>query len=510
MRMKKLAAILVAATVAVAGCSVQEESSSSGSSEGKHINLETVYPADTTDPHTVGNPYYLSSGGFETLTKVSKDGHLEPWLAKEWESEDTINWTFTLQDGVKFHNGKAMDAEAVKKSIEKSIENNPGLAKNLPIESMEASGNTLKIVTTKSYASLPSAFAHFNAVVTDVDASESYPIGTGAFKFTSLDIKGAGELEANADYWDGKANLASATLTANEDANTRMLNLQSGQTDIIFRPSLENLQALEGKNIKVEAVASSRVYELMFNYASANSGSLWANEDFRKGFDALIDREGINESILKGNGEVATGPFSPSSPAADGRAVPAFGVDKALEHFKAAGLDVEGDKVSKDGKPLSFTIATYTARAELPLIAQAIQAKAKEVGIEMNIVTPDNIDEFLMGSDWDLATYAQNTMTRGDGSYFVTSSFSKEGALNYGKYDDPTLEAMIDDFNATVDIDERLEKVKKIGTYLQDHTVNSFVVFPNTSSAFKDTVKGWVTPPNEHEYQLITKDLDIE
>lgn len=508
MRLKRLATVLVASAIALAGCSVSD-SQDQGSAGEKHLNVETVYKADTTDPHTVGNPYFLSSGAFETLTKVSQEGTLKPWLADSWDSQDMIHWTFALHDGVKFHNGKAMDAEAVKKSIEHAIQVNPAMAKSLPIESMSADGNTLSVVTTKPLATLPSAFAHYNAVITDVDDSGSVPVGTGAFTFTSLDIAQAGELEANPDYWDGKAKLDTATLTANEDANTRMMDLQSGQTDVIFRPSLENLDALNYDDIKVETVASSRVYELMYNYANPASGSLWSNEEFRKGFDALIDREGINSSILKGNGEVAVGPFSPSSPAAiDGQA-PAFGVDKALEHFKNAGLSVDGGQVTKDGAPLNFTIATYTARAELPLIAQAIQDQAKKVGITLNIVTPDNIDEFLQAEPWDIATYALNTMTRGDGSYFVSSSYASDGALNYGKYNDAELNTMIDKFNTTIDQDERMKQVKEIGTYLQDHTVNSYIVFPHTSAALKTSVSGWVTPPNEHEYPLITKDLDI-
>lgn len=433
-----------------------------------------------------------------------------PWLAEKWETQDAKTWTFTIRDGVTFHNGTPVTAEKVKASLEHSIEVNPGIETALRIESMEAvDEHTLKIVTDSVYPALVSNLVHYNAVIIDTEAEVDHPVGTGAFAFESFDIAGEAVLVRNAAYWDGKAKLDRVIMTANEDANARLMALQSGEADIIYRPALESLETIKADpNLVVDSVLGTRVYHLIYNYAGANA-DLWGNEEFRRGIDALVDRDSIVKTVMGGQAEVAYSvfpgdyPFSPKSEPHE------FGVDAALTHFAAAGLDVKDGKVTRNGKPLSLKLATYVARPELPQIAQVVQDQARQVGIEMTINVAENIDEFLPQGNWDLVTYSLLTISRGDGAFFLNSAFGKDAAQNHGRLDDPELLRRLDAYNTEVDEAKRIDQTRSLAEYIEEKSYNSYITVPFETIAHTKNVTGWVTPGNEFEFPMITKDLGL-
>ncbi|QXT63579.1 ABC transporter substrate-binding protein [Tessaracoccus palaemonis] len=509
---RALTALAAAASLALAACgSGSSDSTADATAADKTLNFVTVYPANTTDAHQVQASFILNSGAVETLVGFDPDTlELYPWLAESWDTDDAQHWTFHLREGVEFHNGEPMTAEKVMASLQDSIDVNPGVAAALTIDSMEVvDEHTLSITTADVYPALISNLVHFNAVITDVDAEGDLPVGTGAFKFDSFDIAGEAVLSRNDSYWDGTAKLDKVVMTANEDSNARVMALQSGDADIIYRPGLESLPTLEAdESLTVDTVSGTRVYHLLYNYSGANA-DLWNNEEFRRGIDALVDRQSIVDTVMGGQATVAYNVFPGDWPFSPETTEHEFGVEAALQHFEAAGLDVADGKVTRDGQPLSLKMATYVARAELPQIAQIVQDQARQVGIDMEIYVAENIDEYLPQGDWDLVTYSLLTISRGDGAFFLNSAFGADAAQNHGRLDDPTLQSMLDAFNKEVDVDSRTEQTREIAEYIDAEAYNSYITVPNESAAFKDTVTGWKTPANEFEFQMITKDLDI-
>lgn len=495
----------------VSACSVPSQESQ-GSAGGKELKFVTVLAADSTDPHMVSGSFILNSGSIETLVRLDPTtGKLAPWLAETWETQDGEHWTFTLRKGVKFHNGKPMTAEAVKASLEDSITKNPSAAKAVQIASVEAPDeSTLKITTQGVYPGLPSNLVYYSTAITDVAAEGDLPIATGAFKFESFDPAGEAVLVKNTDYWDGQAKLDRVVMTANKDANARLLSLQAGDVDVIYRPSLESLASISNNaDLATDSVPGTRMYHIMYNYSGANA-DLWNNLEFRKGMDALMDRDGIAKNVLNGEATVAYNVFPGNYPFSPAPLKHDAGPEAALEHFKAAGLEVADGKVTHNGAPLTLNLATYAARPELPLIAQVLRDSAAKVGITMEINVADNIDEELPKGNFDLATYSLLTITRGDGSFFLNGAFTPDGAQNHGHLNDPNLQQQIDVFNTEINEAKRAETAKGIATYIEEQYYNSYLVVPQETAAFKKKVTGWVTPSNEFEYQMITKDLDIE
>lgn len=447
-----LAALVLSVATLLAACG-GPASDSGDTSEGKTLHFTTVFPANTTDAHLVHTAFILNSGTVETLVGLNPETlEIYPWLAENWESSDAKNWTFTIRDGVTFHNGEPLTAAKVKASLEHSIEVNPGVKTALRIESMEATDeHTLKVITDSVYPALVSNLVHYNTVIVDTEADGDLPIGTGAFKCDSFDIAGEAVLSRFESYWDGSAKLDKVVMTANEDANARLMALQSGEADVIYRPALESLETIEAdSDLVVDSVLGTRVYHLIYNYAGANA-DLWGNEDFRRGIDALVDRDSIVKTVMGGQATVAYNVFPGDYPFSPKPQEHEFGTEAALAHFEAAGLDVTDGKVTRGGQPLSLKLATYVARPELPQIAQVVQDQAKQIGIDMTIEVAENIDEFLPRGDWDLVTYSLLTISRGDGAFFLNSAFGKDAAQNHGRLDDPVLQKMLDTYNQEVD-----------------------------------------------------------
>lgn len=514
-RRVSLLATVLTLLLTLTGCGSPAAPATTQSAPGaKHLNFVTVFPANTVDAHRVHTAFILNSGTVETLVGLDPQTlEVFPWLAEKWETKDAEHWTFTIRDKVTFHDGKPLTAEAVKASLERSIKVNPGVAVALRIKSMTVTGErTLQVTTDGVFPSLISGLVHYNTVIVDVSKPQDQPpVGTGAFRFAGFDVDGKAELVRYDGYWDGAAKLDSVTMTANQDANARLLALQAGDADVIYRPSVESLPAIRGnQGLVAESVPGTRVYHLLYNYAGANA-ALWNNEEFRKGFDALVDRKGIIASVMGGEGTVALNPFTgnyPFSPPFNEAAKP-FDLDVARQHFQAAGLTVTDGKVTRDGKPITLKLATYVARAELPQIAQVVQDSARQVGIEIQIQVAENIDEYLPGGDFDLATYSLLTISRGDGGYFMNSAFGRNAAQNHGKLNDPHLQAMIEKFNTTVAPGERNDIARRFAETVQDRAFNSYVTIPNETAAYRTGVTGWRTPGNEFEFQMVTKDLDV-
>lgn len=477
----------------------------------KILRFVTVYPANATDPHLVRTSFIMNSGAMETLVWLDpKTLTLLPGLAESWETQDGQHWTFKIRDGVRFHTGKPLTAEAAKASLERAIALNPGVKAALRIASMQADGQTLRIETDGPFPSLLSGLVHYNTVILDVTAPENtVSTGTGAFRFVRFDPATNAELERNPDYWGGLAKLDKVFMSANEDANARILALQAGEADIIYRPALESLATLrKDQRLVVESEPGTRLYHLIYNYAGKNK-ELWNNEEFRKGIDALVDRQAIVDTVMGKEASVAYNPFPGNFPFSPTPKTHPFGREAALEHFKAAGLTVKDGKVSRNGEPIRLRLATYIARAELPQIAQVVQDAARQVGIDMEIHVAENIDEFLPTGNWDLVTYSLLTVSRGDGAFFLNATFLPKGAQNHGRLDVPELIAILDEFNRAVDPEKRNELTKKAASFIEEHAYNCYITVPAETAAYRKGVHGWITPPNEFEFQMVTHELDI-
>ncbi|WP_252361792.1 ABC transporter substrate-binding protein [Paenibacillus terrae] len=221
----------------MAACSSAPSASPSSSAanvpQDKSVTLLFNVQSPSVDPHTDVNYTAVRAGVSETLVKVSKDLKLEAWLAEKWDSKDGQHWTFNIRSGVIFHSGKAVDAAAVKDSLERAQKLNPSVKNALHIRDIQADGQILIITTDKPFPEFVSELVHPNTAVIDTIFTGDLPSGTGPFKAASFRAGSELNLDRNEQYWNGEVKLKHAKFMFNEDANARQLAFQAKDVDIV-------------------------------------------------------------------------------------------------------------------------------------------------------------------------------------------------------------------------------------------------------------------------------------
>ncbi|MEH7606823.1 nickel ABC transporter substrate-binding protein [Priestia megaterium] len=507
--MKKRISLLcltLAAIGLLAACS-SNSASTEEKSKKKSLTFVSNFPSDTLDPQL--NYTTVRAGIAETLVKVNEQLQIEPWLSKKWKTEDDgTTWVFEIRDGITFQNGKDLNAEAVKHSLERTIKESEAMKSALKIKEMKASGQILTITTTEPLATLPSELVHPNTAIIDVDApdTKSKPVGTGPFKVASFKPDNEMKVKKYKEYWGGEPKLDEVVLTFNDDENARTSALQSGEADIVYRPAIESLNTLKkDSSIVVDIQPSLRNQMLFYN----SRQEAFKDKNVRKAFDVLLNPKDVVDTALAVQGSPANGPFLKSLDFSNDQKTKTYGPSEAQKYLEKAGYILKDGKAIKNGKQLSFKLVTYPYRPELPLMSQMLQSEAKKIGVKIDIQQVENMDEYMTTkNDWGIVTYSLVTAPRGDAGYFFNALYMEGGAFNVGDFHEPALTSIINKLNKTVDQKKRNKLARQAGEIAEKETLHSSIVHPNNFVAYRKNVENWVT--TKSEYYVITKDLDVK
>ncbi len=206
----------------------------------------------------------------ENLVRLTTKSELLPWVVESWEqSRDGRTWTLHLRKGIKFTDGTALTAEAVKVNLERFLKYSIGKASLAMLDSMEAvNDTTLKMTTKAPYAPLMNTLGYVWIVVYSPaqikklgdDNFFTAPVGSGPFKLVQHKRGQEVRLEANDDYWAGKPRLRTIVSRPCPDVSARMLALESGDVDLIFHvPPQEAARLGKNPNLAVHTPPSARV-----------------------------------------------------------------------------------------------------------------------------------------------------------------------------------------------------------------------------------------------------------
>jgi peptide/nickel transport system substrate-binding protein len=507
MRKKISLLCLTFATIGILAACSSNSASTEQESEKKSLTFVSNFPSDTLDPQL--NYTTVRAGIAETLVKVNEQLQIQPWLAKKWKTEDGgTTWVFEIRDGITFQNGKDLNAEAVKHSLERTIKESEAMKSALKIKEMKASGQILTITTTESLATLPSELVHPNTAIIDADAPDtnSKPVGTGPFKVASFKPDNEMKVKKYKEYWGGEPKLDEVVLTFNDDENARTSALQSGEADIVYRPAIESLSTLKkDPSIVVDIQPSLRNQMLFYN----SRQEAFKDKNVRKAFDVLLNPKDVVDTALAGQGSPAAGPFLDSLDFSNDQKTKNYGPSEAQKYLEKAGYILKDGKAIKNGKQLSFKLVTYPYRPELPLMSQMLQSEAKKIGVKIDIQQVENMDEYMTTKDdWGIVTYSLVTAPRGDAGYFFNALYMDGGAFNVGHFHEPALTSTITELNRTVDQKQRNKLARQAGEIVEKETLHSSIVHPNNFVAYRKNVENWVT--TKSEYYVITKDLDVK
>ena len=472
------AALTCALTIALSGCSGDKDNKQSTADntlsgkpvEGGTLKVGISQDLDSLDPHKVvaAGTKEVIFNIYEGLVKPDKDGNLVEAVASGYTiSDDAKVYTFTLRDGVKFHNGESVTAEDVKYSIDRCADTTNGKplvsAYSIIQEVNILDESTVEVVlsepNTEFLAYMTTAIVP--ASVEDLDAA---PTGTGPFKFVSRSPQENVIIEKNEDYWGEKAHLDRVEFKVVSDADMIVTNLKGGSIDMAVR--LTSSQAAElGEGFHIDEGTMNLVQGMYLN----NEVKPFDDVRVRQALCYAIDKDEIMAMMADGKGvKVGSSMYPGLKKYFDPELADYYtkDIEKAQELLKEAGYE--------DG----FEFEIQVCGADQPHVdtCQVIVEQLKAIGVTAKINTIEWeawLEDVYAGKQFAATVVgidANNLTARAMLERFTTGGHGNFINFSNEKYDELFKEAV-----ATTDDNKKTELYMEMEKILAEDAANVYI-----------------------------------
>lgn len=458
--------------------------------------LNVGFPSDTKtlDPmfsvqFTERQVLYLV---YNTLTKLGPDFSINPELATKWDVEDGgKRIVFHLQKGVKFHDGTDFDAEAVKWNIDQRLDEKVGSRQRKQlapvIESVDVlDKHTVVFTLKKPFPALLGMLGQRAGFMASPTAAKkwgqdfgSHPVGTGAFVFTEW-VRGSHILvERNKDYWEqGLPYLDAVNFQDTSASVVGLQRLGTGELDYVGQLSPNDIRPIANNNdINLYRATVGRWYSLQWHVYEAP----FDNINLRKAVAHAIDRKRIVEITMAGKAEIANGPTPPGLWWYDDsiKSYP-HDVAKAKEYLAKAGY--------KAGTELVLYASTASIYQQ---ISQLVQEQLTAAGMTVTI-KPVSRKEWYGRVVKRLVNFTPTRWTqRPDPDGLLYILFHSKGYANSTGYNNPKMDALLDEARGTDDLAVRKPLYSEIQKILIEDIPNVPLFFAVEYGAARKEVRGF-------------------
>jgi peptide/nickel transport system substrate-binding protein len=432
---------------------------------------------------------------FNSLVKKNETFDYVGELASDIKrSDDNLTFTFTLRDGVKFHDGRPFTSADAKYTLDlvfsstfaksASFYEGTGAERKSYITSVEApDARTLVVTTTKPWTGLLANLVPVAIIPKDGYATQKdHPLGTGPFKFASYDSsQQVLDLQANPDYWEGAPRVPALRVRVISDMNALQAELRSGRVDISPLPTSLSPDAVKllGQDPKLQVLqfTGSNLNLLTLNCSQPPLNDVRV----RQAIGYAVDREGMIRDLLLGQGKIAHSILPEESWAYHAGQKYSFDPAMAKKLLDEAGLkDPDGDgPQTRFAKPVVFKVSGSNTSGKN--YAGVIQNYLKNVGVPVSIETAELntlFDELRRGNFQIF--YGQWVGGNQDPIFFkdlfATSEIPTEtrASRNRSRYSNKELDALIDEAVNTFD----REKARLLYARIQDIVTRDVPVLP--------------------------------
>ncbi|WP_338463339.1 ABC transporter substrate-binding protein [Brevibacillus borstelensis] len=445
-------AVLLVLALGLTGCS----QSSSGTGGQKELVVAFDSDVPTMDPHMHNEPNAITTNWhiFDSLLFLSRDLKIEPGLAESYEQKDDTTWIFKLRQGVTFHNGEEFNADAVKFSLERVLNEKQKSPQRGNISAISAvkvlDPYTVEIKTKEPYNLLPHRLFYLSIVppkyVQEVGDQEfaQKPVGTGPYKFAEW-VKGDKiVLEANENYFKGAPKIKKVSFRVIPEVATQIAELQSGGVDIIRMVPPDMLAQLEGNpQLAVTSTPLLRVYYMAFD----TKKKPFDDARVRQAMNYAVDIDTIVKKVLADKAVRTPAGVNPNHFGFDESIKPyPYDPEKAKSLLKEAGYENGFETEIHYFTPGIGQQITDAVISDLSKVG--IKAKAKFYPESSSFVEKQRAGDlpFRLGHWGSYSVY--------DADAILQPMFDSKGV--YGKYfNTPQLDALINEARSSVDQDKR-------------------------------------------------------
>jgi peptide/nickel transport system substrate-binding protein len=466
------------------------------------------------DPHAVTavNDFRILMNVYDGLVRYA-DGTLEvePALATDWEiSDDGLTYTFTLREGVNFHDGSPFDADAVVFNFERMLDEDHPYHDTGPfplsfffsaIDEVQAvDTHTVEFTLNEPFAPFLSNLAYPTGLIVSpaavMEHGEAFgrnPSGTGAFRFEEWQSNTRVVVTANPDYWDGAPSLEAVVFRPLTDANTRVAEMLAGGIDVMVEVPPTALVQFEGEGYTIHEQAGPHVWFLILNTREGP----FTDVRVRQAANYAIDKRAIVEDVLEGTATIAAGPTPEAFAWAynDDLEPYPYDPDRARELLAEAGVE---------GAELTFLVTEGGSGMLDPVpMGTVIQSNLADVGFDVSIRTYE-WNSFLgvvnpgLEGQGDMAQMAWMTNDPDTLPFLTlrTEAFPENGGFNSGYYSNPEVDELLEKARTSTDQDERAELYREMQEIVHEDAPWVFVANWKQNAVTSDAVENFALQPS--------------
>ena len=427
---------------------------------------------DSLDPHqtVAAGTREVLFNIFEGLVKPNSDGEMIPAVAEKYTlSEDGTTYTFTLREGVKFHNGQTVTAEDVVYSINRCAavpegQEKPLVAAFSAVKSVEALDEKTVAVTIVQRDLEFISYMTAAIIPADYENQDTAPVGTGPFKFVSRTPQQDFVMERFEDYWGAPAWLDKVTYKICENADALVMNLNGGSIDLCAHLTSaqasqlnQSFQVLEGTMNLVQAIYLN------------NQAKPFDNQMVRQALCYAIDRQGIMDMVADGHG---TAVGSSIYPAFAKYFLPEL-VDK-YPHDVAKAKELLAQAGYPDGFDMTISVPNnYQPHMDT---AEVVAEQLREAGINVTIQPVEWstwLDTIYNGRQF------QATVVGVDAANMTARAMLERFTSDYGKnfinYNNPAYDALFQQAINAQDEATQTDLYKQMEAMLADTAANVYI-----------------------------------
>ena len=423
------------------------------------------------------DPYQMTAAGtreilfnvYEGLYKPTSSGDFEPALAESYAvSEDGRVYTFTIRQGVLFHNETPMDVNDVVYSFNTcaatSVDSSLGAALS-NVASVEAANENTVVVTLKEPDSDFLAYvASVYIVPDDYSDQATAPVGTGPFKYVSRSVQENLVLEKFDGYWGEGAKVDRVTFMIYENSSALMTALNGGAVDLAMHLTVSQTQNLDERYNVLEGTMNL-VQALYLNNAVAPFDDVRV----RQALCYAIDRDAILELTADGHGTKLGSSM-----------YPAFTkyFDDSLTDYYTYDLEKAKELLTEAGYPNGFTMTITVPSNYTPHVdtAQVLVEQLGAVGITVEI-------EEVEWNTWLQRTYTerdfQSTVVGFDAANLTANAllqrWTSDSEKNMINFSNAEYDSVMAQANATTDDAARTALFKQAERILTEEAANVYI-----------------------------------
>lgn len=448
---------------------------------------------------------------YDRLLVFDENEDLQPQLVTAWEmSEDGLQYSLTLREGVTFHDGTAFNAEAVRFNIQRYLDqvDSAFYAAFSPVESMEVVDDANIVITLSEVRPFfawealaqwgalqlsPTAYAQGSA------AFDANPVGTGPFVFESFEPGSEIRYRRNENYWGEVPEIEQIIVRVIPEPSVQLIELESGNVDISQIQPID-VAAVEEAGITVESAIAPGAHFISLNVSEAPTNELAV----RQAIARAVDRDAMIESVLFGYAEKSrAGVTSGSAYYSEDVPMIEYNPEEAGRILDEAGWVMGDDGIrARDGEQLIVNLLS-SEYLNWGLMNQIIQEQLLGIGIGSEISSLEwnaYLDQWRENQGgWNVTYHSQGSPIARIRA--IQASFIPNDFWTITQIDDATdedlvalaaeLQAVADEFNQTLDDARRLELAIQAQTLFQENQLTVWLWHGATITAIQPHIQGY-------------------